>query len=85
MVANATSAIKSCNKSLVSACSKLRVESVYKTWNSVSMSTNSIISIVKLEIIKQWLKKTASLSKITKIRPHLPQSKSFLKILGILY
>jgi len=31
VVANAASAVEFCNKGLVSACSKLRVESVYKT------------------------------------------------------
>ena len=30
VVANAASAVESCNKGLVSACSKLRVKSVYK-------------------------------------------------------
>ena len=31
VVANAASAVESCNKGLVNACSKLRVESVHKT------------------------------------------------------
>ena len=84
-MANAASAVESCNKGLVSACSKLRVESVYKTWDGVSMSTNSVAFIAELEVIKQWLKKTAGLSKVTKVEPCLPQSKSFLKVLGIPY
>ena len=49
------------------------------------MSTNSIASVVELEVIKQQLKKIASLSEVTKVKPCLPQSKSFLKILEILY
>ena len=49
------------------------------------MSTNSVTSVVELEVIKQQLKKTASLGKVTEVEPHLPQSKSFLNILGILY
>jgi len=85
VVANATSAAESCNKGLVSAHSKLRVESVCKTWNGVSMSTNSVASVAELEVIKQWLKKTAGLGESTEVEPCLPQSKSFLKILGVSY
>jgi len=85
MVANAASTVQSCNKGLVSACSKLRVESVHKTWDGVSMSTNSVAFAAELEVIKQWLKKTANLGDVTEVEPHLSQSKSFLKILGIPY
>jgi len=49
------------------------------------MSTNSIALAVKLEVIKQWLKKTASLSENTEMEPCLPQSKSFLRVLGVPY
>ena len=85
VVANTASAVESCNKGLVSTCSKLRVESVCKAWDGVSMSTNSVASVAELEVIKQQLKKTASLSEVTEVKPHLPQSKSFLKVLGIPY
>jgi len=53
VVANAASAVESCNKSLVSARSKLRVESVHKAWDGVSMFTNSVASTAELEVIKQ--------------------------------
>ena len=85
VVANDASAVESCNKGLVSACSKLRVESVRKAWDGVSMSTNSVASVAELEVIKQWLKKTAGLGEITEVEPCLPQSKSFLKVLGVPY
>jgi len=85
VVANAALAVESCNKSLVSARSKLRVESVHKVWDGISMSTNSVASAAELEVIKQWLKKTAGLGEITEVESHLPQSKSFLKVLGIPY
>ena len=70
---------------MVSAHSKLRVESVHKAWDGVSMSANSVASVAELEVIKQWLKKTAGLGEVTEVEPHLSQSKSFLKILGIPY
>ena len=85
VVANAALAVESCNKGLVSAHSKLRVESVHKAWDGVSMSTNSVASAAELEVIKQWLKKTASLGEVTEVKPCLSQSKSFLKVLDIPY
>ena len=51
-----------------------------KAWDGVSMSTNSVASAAELEVIKQWLKKTAGLGESTEVKPRLPQSKSFLKI-----
>ena len=85
VVANTASVVESCNKGLVSACSKLRVESVHKAWDGVSMSTNSVTSVTELEVIKQWLKKTADLGEVTEVEPCLPQSKSFLKVLDVSY
>jgi len=85
VVANVVSAVKFCNKGLVSTYSKHRVKSVHKAWDGMSMSTNSVASAAELEIIKQWLKKAACLGKVTEVEPYLPQSKSFLKILRVPY
>ena len=52
IVTNIASVVQSCNKGLVEVCSKLRVESVHKIWNGVSMSTNSVTSATELEVIK---------------------------------
>jgi len=49
------------------------------------MFTNSVASVAELEMIKQWLKKTAGLGESTEVKPCLPQSKSFLKILDVLF
>ena len=49
------------------------------------MSTNFVASAAELEVIKQWLKKVAGLAASTVVEPRLPQSKSFLKILGVPY
>jgi len=43
VVANDATAVKSCNKGLVEAHSKLRVESVHKAWDRISMSTNFVV------------------------------------------
>ena len=53
VVANTASAVEFCNKGLVSAHSKLRVKSVCKAWDGVSMSTNFVVSAAELEVIKQ--------------------------------
>ena len=52
-MANAAFTVEFCNKSLVETHSKLRVESVHKAWNDVSISTKSVASVAELEIIKQ--------------------------------
>jgi len=52
IVANTASAVEFCNKGLVKACSKLRIEFVCKTWNSVSISINSVTLAAELEVIK---------------------------------
>jgi len=85
VVANAATTVESSNRGLVEAHSKLRVESVCKPWDGISMSTNFVVLAAELEIIKQWLKKVAGLAASTVVEPCLPQSKSFLKILGIPY
>ena len=51
----------------------------------LSMSTNFVASAAELEVIKQWLKKVTGLATSTVVEPRLPQSKSFLKILGVPY
>ena len=85
VVANAATAVESCNRGLVEAHSKLRVESVHKAWDGISMSTNFVASAAELEVIKQWFTKVAGLAASTVVEPYLLQSKSFLKILGVLY
>ena len=85
VVANAATAVKSCNRGLVEAHSKLRVESVHKAWDGISMSTNFVASAAELEVIKQWLKKVVGLAASTVVKPRLLQSKFFLKILGVSY
>jgi len=51
----------------------------------MSISTNSVTKATELKVIQQWVKKTAGLGENTEIKPRLPQSKSFLKILGVSY
>jgi len=53
IMANAGTIVEFYNRGLVEAHSKLRVESVCKVWNSVSMSTNFVMSAIELEVIKQ--------------------------------
>ena len=72
IVTNTASAVQSYNKGLVEARFKLRVESVHKTWDGVSMSTNSVTSVAELEVMKQQLKKTTGLGESTEVEPHLP-------------
>ena len=52
-MANAASVVELYNKGLVRVHSKLRVQSVYKAWDNVSISTNSVAFAAELEVIKQ--------------------------------
>jgi len=72
VVANAAAAVESCSRGLVDVHSKLRVESVRKAWDGVSISTNFVASAAELEVIKQWLKKAAGLSTTIVVKSHLP-------------
>jgi len=85
VVANAATAVEFCNRGLVEAHSTLKVELVGKAWDGISMSTNFVASAAELEVIKQWFTKVAGLAASTVVEPYLLQSKSFLKILGVLY
>ena len=76
---------ESYSKGLVEACSKPRVESVYKIQSGMFIFTNSVVLTVELEVIKQWLKKTTSLSKTTEVESCLPQSRYLLKALSIIH
>lgn len=51
VVVNTTTEVKFYNKDLVKTYSKLRVESVYKIWNNMSISTNYVALITGLEVI----------------------------------
>ena len=51
----------------------------------MSMSINSVALVAELEVIKQWLKKNASLSETTEVELDLPQSQFFLKVLDVPY
>jgi len=53
IVANITLAVDFHNKSLVETCFKLRVKSICKIWDSMSMFTNFVTLTVELEVIKQ--------------------------------
>jgi len=71
IVTNVASVVESYNKGLVEACSKLRVESIYKAWDEMFMSTNSVALVVELKVIEQWLKKITGLSETTEMETHL--------------
>ncbi|KAF5347005.1 hypothetical protein D9756_011008 [Leucocoprinus leucothites] len=74
-----------CNRGLIAAQSKLRVESVRESYNGISIATSGVATSVDLNTIKSWLKKAWQLGDAIPVEPRLPQSKSFLKIVGVPY
>ncbi|KAJ3561033.1 hypothetical protein NP233_g10445 [Leucocoprinus birnbaumii] len=82
---NFGSAVEVCNRGLVDSKSNLRVDSIREAYNGISLSTNGVASLTDLSTIKIWLTKAWSLKDSNPAEPRLPQSKSFLKIVGVPY
>jgi len=51
VIVNTAAEVKFYNENLVETYSKLRVESVYKIWDDISISTNSVALATGLEVI----------------------------------
>jgi len=72
------------NNSLTSIKSKVRVDCICLTLNGISITTNEVASSSDLSSIEGYFKGLKDLNN-TDVTPRLPQSKSYLKILGIPY
>jgi len=70
---------------LFKACkSKINADCICETGNSITITTSSVAAPSDLMIIEQYFKGLDDVES-NNISPRLPQSKSFLKILGIPY
>ena len=72
------------NNLLKSYKSKVSINCVQTSWNEVTITTNVVASTSDLSLIEQYFKGLKDLI-TTDVSPRLPQSKSYLKILGIFY
>ena len=73
------------NKALLTIHSGLKVESIWRAWKGISMATNGVALASDLSIIKKCLNNDMEFTDNDIGSPHLPQSKTYLKILGVLF
>jgi len=72
------------NSLLKSHKSRVSVDCFRASWNGVTITTNSVAASSDLSLIEQYFKGLKDLIS-TNCSPRLPQSKSYLKILGVPY
>ena len=72
------------NNTLKSHKSKVHIDCIRLSLNGISITTNKVASPSDLTIIEKYFKGLEDLSNAD-ITPRLPQSKSYLKILGVPY
>ena len=76
--------IASINNLLKLHKSKVRLDCIRASLNGISITTNEVAAPSDLSIMEKYFKGLEDLSNVN-ISPRLPQSKSYLKILGIPY
>ena len=64
--------------------STINIDCICKSWNGITITTNAVAASSDLTFIKQYFKGIDELAS-KDISPYLPQSKSFLKVLGVPY
>jgi len=77
--------ISNLNRALKNIKSNIIVNFVYQEITDIVIITNKIVSDLKLQIIKRYIKNINSIEDKGVNVPQLPQSKSYLKIIGIPY
>jgi len=81
---NANTHVSQLNTLFKSYKSTINTNCIRESWNGITITTNTVASPSDLNIIKQYFKGIDNLE-AQDISPRLPQFKSFLKILGVLY
>ena len=82
---NVSSHIKSINRSLKETNLNILSNFIHLEKLDIIITTNQVASAQDMSIIKDTLKNSENINQNLIESPHLPQSKLFLKILGLLY
>ena len=82
---NSSAHVSNLNRLLRNAKTKVMVDFIRSDPISLVIVTNKVTIQSDLQIIDQCVKKSEDTNKLQVEEPHLPQSKSYLKITGILY
>jgi len=73
------------NRALKNIKSDIMVDFIHQEQSGVTIIINKVISSLNLQTIKKYVKSTNHIEANEVEVPQLPQSKSYLKIIGILY
>jgi len=73
------------NRNLRNAKSEVLVDFIQSDPLRVTVVTNKVLLLSNLLIIEKYVKNSENIDSFQINSPHLPQSKSYLKIIGILY
>jgi len=77
--------ISNINRLLKEVKSEIFVDFIHSDNKRLLITTNKVAAISNLNIIKKYMKDLNDIDLNNIISPELPQSKSYLKIFGILY
>jgi len=82
---NSSTYISNLNRLLRNTKMEIAVDFIRSNPISLVIVTNKVAIQSNLQIIDQYVKKLEDINKLQVEEPHLPQSKSYLKIIGIPY
>jgi len=82
---NSSAHISNLNRLLGNAKTKIMVDFIRSDPIGLVIATNKVAVRSDLPIISQYVKKSDNINELQVKKPHLPQSKSYLKITGIPY
>ena len=82
---NSTTHIANINRFLRNTKSEVLVDYIHSDPLGISIITNKVSLQSDLQIIDQYVKNSGDINVFQVDKPHLPQLKSYLKIIGILY
>ena len=82
---NSTAHVASINRLLRNAKSEVAVDYIRSDLISLLIVTNKVALQLNFQIIDQYMKKSKDINKLQVEEPWFPQSKSYLKIIGIPY
>jgi len=84
-IKNSSLHIANINRSLRNAKSKVLTDFIQLDLLGITVATNKVATQSNLQIIEQYIKNADDINYLHMEVPQLPQSKSYLKIIGILY
>ena len=71
------------NRQLLNAKSGISINCICPSWNGITLTTNKVARASDFIVMEKYLKNLENINSNNNLVPCLPQSKSFLKILGV--